>query len=312
MASLTDKRIQRFIQKERVQAGSLIVSLFGDMVYPRGGSVWLGCLIRLLAPLQVNERLIRTAIYRLVKDDWLQTHTHGRRTNYALSASGISRIAAASQHIYASRSPNWDGQWRLLMLSSGITAKEKTHLQKALRWQGFGNWQNLAFVHPSADIAQAFDLLHRGGLGHMHQAVWPLVASGLPLQGRLSDTEVVSQTWGLNELAKRYQHFVATYRPLLLEWQNHAVSDTDLQNETSFLLRLLLIHDYRRLLLQDPLLPLDLLPAKWPGEAARDTCRQLYECLRQPSETYLDEELQLADGNHTKSLKFFTKRFQKC
>ena len=69
MASQTDKRIQRFIQKERVQAGSLIISLFGDAVYPRGGSVWLGCLIRLLEPLQVNERLIRTAIFRLVKDD---------------------------------------------------------------------------------------------------------------------------------------------------------------------------------------------------------------------------------------------------
>lgn len=312
MASPTEKRIQRFIQKERVQAGSLIVSLFGDAVYPRGGSVWLGCLIRLLAPLQVNERLIRTAIYRLVKDDWLQTHTHGRRTNYALSPSGISRIAAASRHIYADRSPEWDGQWRLLMLSSEITAKDKSQLQKALRWQGFGMWQNLAFVHPGADLPLAFELLQREGLGHLQKAVWPLVASGLPLKGHLSDSEVVSQTWGLNELAKSYQQFVTTYRPLVLEWQNRAFSDTDHQKEHAFLLRLLLIHDYRRLLLRDPLLPVDLLPSNWPGEAARDTCRQLYECLRQPSETYLDEELQLADGNHTKSLKFFTKRFQKC
>ena len=93
MATQTDKRIQRFIQTERVQAGSLIVSMYGDAIYPRGGSVWLGCLIRLLAPLQVNERLIRTAIFRLVKDDWLQTETYGRRTNYVLSASGLSRIA---------------------------------------------------------------------------------------------------------------------------------------------------------------------------------------------------------------------------
>jgi phenylacetic acid degradation operon negative regulatory protein len=312
MASQTDKRIQRFIQKERVQAGSLIISLFGDAVYPRGGSVWLGCLIRLLEPLQVNERLIRTAIFRLVKDDWLQTETQGRRTNYLLSASGISRIAAASQHIYASRSPVWDGQWRLLMLSSEVTPKDKERLKKALRWQGFGTWQNQAFVHPSADLNQAFEGLQREGLGHLQKCLWPIKAKGLPLQGRLSDSDVVAQTWGLDELAMHYQQFVKTYQPLLDEWRHPLFSKDNLQKETSFLLRLLLIHDYRRLLLRDPLLPADLLPAKWPGDAARDTCRALYECLLEPSEKFLDDEMQLADGRATKSLKFLRQRFQKC
>ena len=66
------------------------------------------------------------------------------------------------------------------------------------------------------------------------------------------------------------------------------------------------------LLLRDPLLPADLLPAKWPGDAARDTCRALYKCLLEPSEKFLDEEIQLADGRATKSLKFLRQRFQKC
>jgi len=312
MPSQTDKRIKRFIHKERVQAGSLIVSLFGDAIYPRGGSIWLGCIIRLLSPLQVNERLIRTAIYRLVKDDWLQTSTHGRRTNYALSDAGASRIAAASQHIYASRSHEWDGHWRLLMVSSQITPKDKELLKKALRWQGFGLWQNLAFVHPGADLHQAFMLLQREGLGRLQQSLWPLMATGLPLPGRLSESEVVAQTWGLNELAIRYQQFVTTYLPMLHEWRNPHFSEETHQKENSFLLRLLLIHDYRRLLLRDPLLPADLLPAKWPGETARETCQALYECLRVPSEKFLDDEMQLADGSRTKSLKLLRQRFQKC
>ena len=198
------------------------------------------------------------------------------------------------------------------MVSSRITPKDKEQLKKALRWQGFGLWQNLAFVHPGADLQQAFILLQREGLGHLQQSLWPLKATGLPLQGRLSDSEVLAQTWGLDELATHYQQFVTTYLPLLHEWRNPHFSEESLQKENSCLLRLLLIHDYRRLLLRDPLLPADLLPAKWPGETARDTCRALYDCLRAPSEKFLDNEMQLADGSRTKSLKLLRQRFQKC
>ncbi|MBM3340433.1 MAG: phenylacetic acid degradation operon negative regulatory protein PaaX, partial [Betaproteobacteria bacterium] len=41
-----------------MQASSLIVTIFGDAVLPRGGQVWLGSLIRLLEPMQLNERLV--------------------------------------------------------------------------------------------------------------------------------------------------------------------------------------------------------------------------------------------------------------
>ncbi|MEY3999067.1 MAG: hypothetical protein RLY60_1879, partial [Pseudomonadota bacterium] len=34
--------------------------------------------------------------------------------------------------------------------------------------------------------------------------------------------------------------------------------------------------------------------------------------LLEPSEKFLDDEMQLADGRATKSLKFLRQRFQKC
>ena len=57
------KRLDDFRQQGRVQAGSLIISVFGDAVLPRGGRIWLGSLIRLLEPLELNERLIRTSVF---------------------------------------------------------------------------------------------------------------------------------------------------------------------------------------------------------------------------------------------------------
>jgi phenylacetic acid degradation operon negative regulatory protein len=312
MSLLTDKRLQSFRRQNRMQAGSLIISLFGDAIYPHGGAVWLGCLIQLLAPLDINERLIRTAIYRLVKEGWLVTESHGRRTDYALSASGINRIEEASKAIYASRSPSWDGHWRLLLLSTTIANKDRERLRKSLVWQGFGQWQSHVFVHPGADLEVALSLLQREGLGQLQSGLWTLKATSLPKVKGMSDGQVAASAWDLTQLADSYRQFVKTYQTVIAEWTDKPSTSDLVQNEKAFLLRLLLIHDYRRLLLRDPGLPLNLLPAGWPGEAARRVCAELYAGLSVPSETYLNEHLQLADGRLTKNLSLFKNRFGIC
>ena len=89
------------------------MSVFGDVVLPRGGRIWLGSLIKLLEPLQINERLIRTSVFRLAKEEWLRTEPHGRRSDYLLTPTGLRRFEEASRHIYASNHLAWDRRWRL-------------------------------------------------------------------------------------------------------------------------------------------------------------------------------------------------------
>jgi phenylacetic acid degradation operon negative regulatory protein len=62
------------------------------------------------------------------------------------------------------------------------------------------------------------------------------------------------------------------------------------------MVRSLLIHEYRRVLLRDPKLPLDFLPADWPGLRARKLCEGLYAALLKPSERYLREQVLTLDG----------------
>ena len=88
-----------------MNAGSLIISLFGDAVLPRGGRIWLGSLIGLLAPLDLNERLIRTAVFRLVKEEWMQSEALGRRADYTLTPAGLRRFEESARHIYAAATP---------------------------------------------------------------------------------------------------------------------------------------------------------------------------------------------------------------
>ena len=284
-------RFDEFRQQRRRQAGSLIVTAFGDAVLPRGGRVWLGSLIRLLAPLEVNERLIRTAVFRLVREDWLCAESRGRRTDYRLGEAGRQRFAEAAARIYASRAPAWDGRWRLVLVVRELPPRQREKLRRALFWQGFGAVGSDCYAHPGASLDKAMAALAGDGLADLHPALLPLLSDDLRLPGLSGDADLVRRAWNLDRLADAYRRFVAVYQPLL------AAVPAGMDDEEAFLLRLLLIHDYRRLLLRDPELPEVLLPADWPGGAARALCGELYRALAAASERHLDAQLSLADGS---------------
>ncbi|MDM7463755.1 MAG: hypothetical protein P3W95_008910, partial [Tepidimonas taiwanensis] len=106
-------------------AGSLLHPNVGEAVLPRGGRVWLGSVIQLLEPLGVNERLVRTAVYRLVQDGWLTTEARGRRTENLLTAAGRARAAEAARQNNSPRAPRWGQHWRLLLTTGGLAARER-------------------------------------------------------------------------------------------------------------------------------------------------------------------------------------------
>ena len=290
MSAATPSDLEDFCRQRPLRAGSLIVSAFGDAVLPYGGRLWLGSLIRLLRPCGLNERQVRTAVFRLVRDEWLHPESVGRRADYCLTAVGRRRFEAAARHIYAAEAPRWDGRWRLLLVLGERPVKEREQLRKALFWQGFGAFGSDCFVHPGADLAAVCEAL-AGPAGAPCPGLLPLLAAeadcGLPA----CNAELVAQAWNLPALAASYAGFLALYRPLAERLATTLPSD-----EQALRLRLLLIHDYRRLLLRDPQLPAALLPADWPGEQARRLCAALYRQLLAPSEAALAATLSLADG----------------
>ena len=158
-------RIALFSAQKRVHTSSLIVSLFADVVVPRGGRVWLGCLIRLLQPLGLSERLVRTTVFRLSREQWLRAEAVGRRSDYLLTRSGQRRCADAAKRIYATHAPGWDRRWRLLLALGSPPQKDRDALRRTLFWRGFGALAGGAcFVHPGADLSAAFDALVADGL----------------------------------------------------------------------------------------------------------------------------------------------------
>ena len=293
MTDLVAARIDQFRRLRRIQATSLIITMFGDAVLPRGGRIWLGSLIRLLEPLNLNDRLIRTSVFRLVKESWLSAETVGRRSNYALTPSGRRRFEEASRQIYSSRSPVWDRRWRMILLVNDIDNRQKEQLRRTLFWKGFGVVAGNCFIHPSADLAEALDALRAEGLESVLPGLMPMVAADFRSTLAASDADLVARAWDLTKLASDYAAFVATYQPILE--QLRASPPQEGADEQAFLLRILLVHDYRRLLLRDPELPEVLLPADWSGHSARLLCKALYQRLEPLSDRHLEQMMRLAD-----------------
>ena len=292
MVNPISDRIDAFCRQRRVQASSLIVTIFGDAVLPRGGRVWLGSLIQLLEPMQLNERLVRTSVFRLVKDGWLSAETVGRRANYALTPWGRRRFEEASSQIYAARAPVWDKRWRMMLVVGELSSRQREQLRRTLFWKGFGLIGPNCFIHPGVQLGEVIDALSAEGLQALLPQLVPMMAEDFQSAHAASDADLVTRAWDLSALGQSYAEFVQMYSPILAHARTVSVAD----DEQAFLLRMLLIHDYRRLLLRDPELPDALLPKDWSGRQARVLCKELYKQIEVPSERYLDKTLQLADG----------------
>ena len=86
-------------------------------------------------------------------------------------------------------------------------------------------------------------------------------------------------------------------------------STPELTLRDCFTLRILLIHDYRRILLKDPQLPDDLLSPDWQGARARELCARVYRLVAARAEAFIDAEVETFDGPPAPAEEEFWRRF---
>ena len=136
-ASISADLVAAFRRQRPLRGGSLIVTLFGDAIMPRGGAVTLGSLIELAAPFGLNERLVRTATARLAHNGWLEGRRTGKLSEYHLSKHGRERFAEATKRIYSEPDKEWSGRWTLIVVPP-MRAAERRTIREELIWRGFG------------------------------------------------------------------------------------------------------------------------------------------------------------------------------
>ena len=277
-----DALLRRFRSQRPLRGGSLLITIFGDAIAPRGGRVMLGSLIGLARPFGLSERLVRTSVARLAAEGWLTTTRHGRRSEYRLTDSGERLFAEATRRIYGASPKAWDGRWTLVILPPAGGPPRRT-LREELRWLGFGALAPGVFAHPSCTLEEARRwLAARKCAGES----WLFKSAA---EGLEHDRRLAAAGWDLAGIARRYHRFRDVFAPV-----QSAAGLAPLVPQSAFLVRTLLIHEYRKIHLRDPQLPPELLPRAWIGTEAYELCRRLYAVVFAGAEEYLTRTAQAA------------------
>ncbi len=247
-AAALDRLLAEFKSRRPLRAGSLIVTVFGDAIAPRGGELWLGSLMDIMALFGVDGGLVRTALSRLVAEGWLERERAGRNSFYRLSPAGAAEFSAATQRIYHSAPAPWDGRLRVAILSA-LDGEARAGMRDRLLSRGYGQAASTVLVRPARSGPD--DAASAAGV------IW--------LDSRIDQPPDAARTlagacWQLGGIADAYRCFSRAFAALAVPHGRPGWLD----GERAFQLRIVLIHEYRRVILRDP-----LLPERWLSEHAR-------------------------------------------
>ena len=279
-------RIIDQLKREPSRTGSIIITVFGDAIVPRGGSVALATLLEFFEMLDIDATVVRTAMSRLTADGWFERSKIGRNSFYRLVQKGRLTFDIATRHIYDPPPSDWTGRFELLLIGN---AGDRDASREALKNAGFGSPVPGVWVAPSGVP-----------IPEEAKGAIRLEVSAEDDSGR----RLLSESWPLERTAEAYRRFMKSFEALRSWVGRDKLSDID-----AFTARVLLIHQYRRVVLRDPLLPPALLPLDWPGRAARQLCGDIYRGVLPASEQWLDRHASNENGPLPAAGKELSRRF---
>jgi phenylacetic acid degradation operon negative regulatory protein len=240
-----------------VSARSLLTTMLGEYVLPKGTPVWTSALVDALAMFGVEEKSARQSLARIAAEGWLVSERMGRRVRWALTPPGRRLLTEGAQRIYdfGSSERPWDGTWLVVLVSVPEAKRDLRHrVRTRLTWAGFGSPEPGVWITPHADReAEALGVLKELGLADdamSFSATYGAVGS---------EAAMVARAWDLSEVEDRYEAFIDEFTGL-----RPADGAAVLHAQT------MLVHEWRRFPFLDPRLPSKLLPANWSGTKAAE------------------------------------------
>ena len=242
------------------RASGFIVTIYGDVAAPRGGTLSMTTLIACCAVHGISESLVRTAVSRLVENGRLVGERIGRKSYYRLTRAAEAEFSGAAEILYSP--PPLPKRFLLSLGASNLP---------------------VGWVRIGADAALAPE-----GAGRPDGAILATET----LAGVAGLAEVAGRFWPLDAVAAAYRHFIDTFSAAEAALADGLQPD----GATALALRLRLVHLFRAAALADPRLPADALPEDWPGALARRLFVTLYLRMTDAADRHIGRTFRNSEG----------------
>lgn len=254
-----DTSVELLSDPQNQRVWSIIISLFGDMAQQPNDQISGGALTRIISPMGIKPEAIRVALHRLRKDGWIESARSGRTSIHYLTQHGRDQCAAVTPRIYA-RDPASPKNWHVLIAADGT---HQSALDEALLLPGYIAVNRTTALGCGPKPGTTHDLL-----------VMDATNFSLPdwFKTQLFPAEVSASC--------------ATLLKVISSIPEPKPGLTSVQIAS---LRTLIVHRWRKIVLQHPDLPTDFYPASWPGDACRDSVFALLDHLPLPNLTELGD-----------------------
>lgn len=267
------------VSSASIDPHTLIFSLYGQYVLPRGEEIWVGSLIDALAPLDYSATAVRALISRMKQSGFLCSRRQGRYSFYRLTERGRRQVTQGGQRTFQAAPPAWDGRWTVVAYS--VPEKER-HRRDALRekldWWGFGALAPGTWISPWTLPPQSRDKLRKLGVQTYLDIFRAEYLGPRPLG------DLVAQAWpDLLAVGDSYRAYIDTYEPLLDRFQAG-----NLEEASCFAVQLCSLCHFVALTLDDPGLPDPLLPESWPRPRAQACLKAIQRFFNEPAESFFD------------------------
>lgn len=262
-------------------ARSLLLTVLGEFVLPRGEPVWTQALLDVLAELGVEHKSGRQALARTAAEGLLRSDRAGRRVRWSLTEPGHRLLSTGARRIYSfgTSTAAWDGRWLVLLVSVPEARRQLRHrLRTRLAWAGLGTPAPGVWLSPDPDKqSEVAEVIHELGLDEV-------TSSFVGSYGQIGrERQLVDQAWNLASVEAEYQDFVDTFTAA------EPLTPPDVLRD-----QIHLVHAWRRFPFLDPQLPAELLPSGWAGATAAGLFHQLHQRWEKAARQHWDELLRSA------------------
>ncbi len=232
---------------------SILVTIFGDLAQNPEDEISGPLLSSLTQLIGIKPQAMRVALHRLRRDGWIVTEKSGRTSKHRLSEFGLNQSVIASPHIYAPTVKMPDS-WHVLIANPEAQVDDKT-----LVMQGYRRILSGVYVGGGAGPQDAADfLIIEGNLSSIPE--W--------LQASIADAATVDDHSRLKQSLSVVERALENgYAPTIIE---------------TAVIRTLIVHDWRRIVLRQPDLSLELVPQS-PSVQCRAKVWKLLERLERPT-----------------------------